>query len=44
MADISNSPGGADTNPLGANNWRAYRHMVYEGVIPMRNVLWGQAL
>lgn len=44
MADISNAPGGADSDPLGANNWRAYRHMVYEGVIPMRNVLWGQAL
>ncbi len=44
MADISNAPGGADSNPLGANNWRAYRHVVYEGVIPMRNVLWGQAL
>lgn len=42
MADLSNPPGGADTNPEGANNWRAYRYMVYEGVVPVRNVLWGQ--
>ena len=42
MADLSNWPGGADTDPLGANNWRAYRYVVYEGVVPIRNVLWGQ--
>lgn len=41
MTDLS---GGADTDPGGANNWRAYRHVVYEGVIPMRNVLWGRLL
>jgi type IV pilus assembly protein PilW len=41
MRDIS---GGADSNPAGANNWRAYRYAVYESVIPVRNVLWGRGL
>lgn len=42
MADLTNPPGGADTDPLGANNWRAYRYTVYESLVPLRNVLWGQ--
>jgi hypothetical protein len=27
-----------DANP---NNWRYYRYRVYERVIPLRNMLWG---
>jgi type IV pilus assembly protein PilW len=30
--------GNADVNP---NNWRYYRYRVYERVIPLRNMLWG---
>jgi type IV pilus assembly protein PilW len=39
MADVS---GSTDSDPAGANNWRAYRYVVYEGVVPLRNVLWGR--
>jgi type IV pilus assembly protein PilW len=31
-----------DTSPSNDKNWRAYRYSVYEGVVPMRNVLWGR--
>ncbi len=46
MTDVTSTPTSppSDTNPQGTSNWRAYRYMVYEGVIPLRNVLWGQAL
>ena len=38
MTDIG---GTTDTNPVGPSNWRNYRYSVYEGVIPIRNLLWG---
>jgi type IV pilus assembly protein PilW len=41
MTDIG---GGADSDPAGENNWRAYRYIVYEGAVPLRNVLWGRQL
>jgi type IV pilus assembly protein PilW len=34
--------GAADTNQANATNWRGYRYSVYEGVVPLRNMLWGQ--
>jgi type IV pilus assembly protein PilW len=42
---MTNVDGGADSfsdtqsNP---NNWRYYRYQVYEKVIPLRNMIWGQ--
>ena len=39
MTDIG---GNADTNPSSPLNWRNYRYSVYESVVPMRNMLWGQ--
>ena len=42
---MNNVDGGLDTfsatdsNP---NNWRYYRYQVYEKVIPLRNMIWGQ--
>lgn len=43
MTDIS---GAADSGGVvgGENNWRGYRHVVYEGVVSLRNVLWGRQL
>ena len=43
MTDIS---GAADSGKDvgGENNWRGYRHVVYEGVVSLRNVLWGRQL
>lgn len=43
MTDIS---GAADSGVGvgGQNNWRGYRHVVYEGVVSLRNVLWGRQL
>ncbi|VWX59515.1 conserved hypothetical protein [Burkholderiales bacterium 8X] len=26
-----------------ANNWRNYRYRVYEGIVPLRNMIWGTA-
>lgn len=25
------------------NNWRSYRYRVYETVVPLRNLVWGQS-
>jgi type IV pilus assembly protein PilW len=38
MTDVG---GTSDTSPVGPANWRNYRYSVYQGVIPIRNVLWG---
>lgn len=37
---MTNVDGGADTNPGDANDWRHYRYRVFQGVVPLRNVLW----
>jgi type IV pilus assembly protein PilW len=37
---MSNLDGGTGTG--GPNDWRYYRYRVYEKVIPLRNVIWGQ--
>jgi len=40
MKDLN---GGVDTDVAGSpNNWRYYRYRVYERVIPLRNMIWGQ--
>jgi type IV pilus assembly protein PilW len=42
---MTNLDGTPDSNPTGANspnNWRYYRYRVYEKVIPLRNMIWGQ--
>jgi len=39
---MKNVDGTADTSPGDANDWRRYRYRVYEMVIPLRNLLWGQ--
>jgi type IV pilus assembly protein PilW len=39
MTDIG---GTADTNPSSTSNWRRYRYSVVEGVVPVRNALWGR--
>jgi type IV pilus assembly protein PilW len=39
MTDVG---GSADTSPDSPANWRSYRYSVSEGVVPMRNVLWGK--
>jgi type IV pilus assembly protein PilW len=43
MLDVG---GTADTNPGDAvkgdpSNWRNYRYRVYETLVPIRNVVWG---
>lgn len=41
MKDLN---GGVDTDVAGSpNNWRYYRYRVYEKVIPLRNMIWGQS-
>ncbi len=39
---MTNLDGTADTNPGTPNDWRHYRYRIYETVIPLRNMLWGQ--
>jgi type IV pilus assembly protein PilW len=40
---MKNLDGTADTDPFASpNNWRYYRYRVYEKVIPLRNMIWGQ--
>lgn len=43
---MNNVDGSADTNPGDAtkgdpNNWRNYRYRVYETLVPIRNMVWG---
>jgi type IV pilus assembly protein PilW len=43
---MTNIDGGADSNPGDAlkgdpNNWRNYRYRVYETLVPVRNLVWG---
>jgi type IV pilus assembly protein PilW len=38
MTDVG---GTSDSSPTGPANWRNYRYSVYQSVIPIRNVLWG---
>jgi type IV pilus assembly protein PilW len=33
----------APGTPWDANDWRYYRYRVFQGVVPMRNVIWGTA-
>jgi type IV pilus assembly protein PilW len=41
---MRNVDGSADSNTANdPNNWRHYRYRVYEKVIPLRNMLWGQS-
>ena len=41
--NMKNLDGTPDSNVTGsANNWRYYRYRVYEKVIPLRNMIWGQ--
>jgi type IV pilus assembly protein PilW len=39
---MTNLDGTPDTNPGTPNDWRHYRYRIYETVIPLRNMLWGQ--
>ncbi len=39
MTDVG---GTADTNPSSVSNWRRYRYAVVEGVVAIRNALWGR--
>jgi hypothetical protein len=42
MTNVDGSPDSfGDTDGV-PNNWRFYRYRVYERVIPLRNMLWGQ--
>ena len=42
MTNVDGSPDSfSDTDGV-PNNWRFYRYRVYERVIPLRNMLWGQ--
>jgi len=43
---MTNVDGAADSNPGDAvkgepNNWRNYRYRVYETLVPLRNLVWG---
>jgi type IV pilus assembly protein PilW len=41
---MKNVDGTADADiPGSPNNWRYYRYRVYEKVIPLRNMIWGQS-
>jgi type IV pilus assembly protein PilW len=41
---MKNVDGTPDTDVVDSpNNWRYYRYRVYEKVIPLRNVIWGQS-
>jgi type IV pilus assembly protein PilW len=41
---MKNVDGTADNDVVGSpNNWRYYRYRVYEKVIPLRNMIWGQS-
>ncbi len=41
---MKNVDGTPDNDVLGSpNNWRYYRYRVYEKVIPLRNMIWGQS-
>lgn len=40
---MTNVGGGADTNAAGPSNWRRYRYRVYENIIPLRNMIWGNS-
>jgi type IV pilus assembly protein PilW len=41
---MKNVDGTTDTDVAGSpNNWRYYRYRVYEKVIPLRNMIWGQS-
>lgn len=41
---MKNVDGSADSDVAGSpNNWRYYRYRVYEKVIPLRNMIWGQS-
>jgi type IV pilus assembly protein PilW len=39
---MTNVDGTADSSSGDANDWRHYRYRVYETVVPLRNVIWGQ--
>jgi hypothetical protein len=40
---MKNVDGTLDADIIGSpNNWRYYRYRVYEKIIPLRNVIWGQ--
>jgi type IV pilus assembly protein PilW len=39
----SDSGAGAVGGDTAINNWRNYRYRVYEGVVPLRNMIWGTA-
>lgn len=41
--DMFNLDGTADSKPGGANDWRHYRYRVYQTVVPLRNMIWGNA-
>jgi type IV pilus assembly protein PilW len=41
---MKNVDGTPDSDVIGSpNNWRYYRYRVYEKVIPLRNMIWGQS-
>ena len=39
---MTNVDGTTDTNPGTSNDWRYYRYRVYQAVVPLRNLIWGQ--
>lgn len=41
MVNLDGSAG--TTDPDSPNNWRRYRYRVYESVVPLRNVIWGNS-
>ena len=42
MTNVDGTPD-SDVRPS-PNNWRYYRYRVYEKVIPLRNMIWGQSM
>jgi type IV pilus assembly protein PilW len=42
MRNVDGTPDGFGDNDAVPNNWRYYRYRVYERVIPLRNMVWGQ--
>ena len=42
MRNVDGTPDGFTDAVVNPNNWRYYRYRVYERVMPLRNVVWGQ--
>jgi len=42
MRNVDSTLDGFGDNDVDPNNWRYYRYRVYERVMPLRNMIWGQ--